>query len=121
MENHSATFKVEYLDYTKLPDDVKVAYLQKNDGKRIVKDDRKKFQNGLMEDTRGSIVSSCQSLKAVAECGDNKKDFDFDDTKKFVLYSTFEEWHLQHHCHSNECNDIQGYICFTTTKSDFQI
>ena len=51
--NHSATSKVEYLDYTKLPDDVKVAYSPKNEGKCIVKDDIKKFQNKLTEDARG--------------------------------------------------------------------
>ena len=51
--NHSATSKVEYLDYTKFPDDVKVVYLRKNEGKRIVKDDIQKFQNKLTEDARG--------------------------------------------------------------------
>ena len=51
--NHSATSKVEYLDHTKLADDVKVAYLRKNDGVRIIKDDIKKFNNKLTEDKRG--------------------------------------------------------------------
>ena len=50
MANHSATFKVEYLDYTKLPDDVKVMYLRKNDGKCIVKDNIKTVQNKLTVD-----------------------------------------------------------------------
>ena len=52
-ENHSATFKVKYLDYTKLPDDVKVAYLRKNDCKHIVKNNIKIVQNKLTDDARG--------------------------------------------------------------------
>ena len=99
MANHSDTFKVEYLDYTKLSDDVKVAYLHKND--KLTEDTRdiKIVQNEVTEDTRGSILASSQSINHVAECGDNKKDFN--DTKKIVLYNNFEEWRLQHHCHSN--------------------
>ena len=54
MANNSATSKVEYLDYNKLTDDVNVnvAYLGKNEDKRIVKDDIKTFQNKLTEVTR---------------------------------------------------------------------
>ena len=51
--NHSATFKVKHLDYTKLPDDVKVVYLHKNDSKCIVKDDIKIVQNELTDNSRG--------------------------------------------------------------------
>ena len=51
--NHSATSKVEYIDYNNLPDDVKAAYLRKNNGTHINKDDIKKFQNDLTEDARG--------------------------------------------------------------------
>ena len=53
MANHSTTFKVEYLDYTNLPDNnVKVAYLHKNYGKRIIKDDIKIVHSKLTENTR---------------------------------------------------------------------
>ena len=50
---HSATSKVEYLDYTQLPDDVKEVYLRKVDGGRIIKDDIKKFLNEFTEDANG--------------------------------------------------------------------
>ena len=51
---HSGTSKVEYLDHTQLPKDVKVAYLRKIEGSRIIKSDIKKFKNELTEDTRGT-------------------------------------------------------------------
>ena len=51
--NCSATSKVEYIGYNNLPGDVKVAYLHNNEGTYIIRDDIEKFQNDLVEDTRG--------------------------------------------------------------------
>ena len=44
---------MEYLEYTQVPYDVKVVYLRKIEGKQIVQNDIKKFQNKLTVDTRG--------------------------------------------------------------------
>ena len=59
MANHSANFKIEYLIYSKLPDNVKVVYLYKNDE--------------LTEDTSGCIPVSSQNIKDVSSCDDNKR------------------------------------------------
>jgi len=101
--NPSATLKIEYPNYSKLPDDVK------ND--ELMEDTRyiKIVQNKLPEDTRGSILVSSQNIKDVSSYDDNKKVFD--DTKKFVLYNNFEERRFQHRCHSSEYNNTLGFVC----------
>ena len=111
--NHSATLKIEYLNYPKLPDDVK------ND--KLTEDTRgiKIVQNELPDNTSGSIQVFSQSIKDVEKCGDNKKVFD--DTKRFVLYNNFDERRFQYRYHSNEYNNVQDFIWFTTIKSALQI
>lgn len=52
--NHSATSKVEYLDYTQIPKDLKVGYLRKLEGEQIARSDIKQFKNEITEDARGT-------------------------------------------------------------------
>ena len=119
-------------------EDVKMTYVHK---KNELMEDIKIIQNEVPENTNGSIQVTSQNIKDVSTC-DVQNEF-MEDIRYIKIVqnelpentsgsmpvisqnikdvsSCDDEQCLQLHCHSNEHNDTMGFVCFTTTKSDFQ-